>query len=650
MRSLRLSIICFCAAFALSACGGGGGSNNNGGGGSPPPPPALTITTPSILAATLQNHAYSTTLAATNGQGALHWSIAPVSSTALFVTGLTMDANTGTLSGTANFGGTAGFIATVKDSASTPQLATKSFTVTAYQPLTSAQSQAATVTEFQTFLNVHAGIQGGFPPVAYSVSSGTMPPGLKFDSTGQLVGSAYQTGTFQFTLAAQDSFSPPESASQPFTITVTSATLTLQNSLPSRIAVNRPFSGRLVALGGTPPYSFALANGNSLPFGLSLNPNTGVVSGTPTIAGDYPFGLIVTDSSSPMHTANQQFNIDVEAALGRNDSPATATPMDNGSIQASISPYIDPPNGAPTAGDNDYYKLVSLGGSVVHVETVAKRSNPNNPLDTVIEIVDANSARLTLCRQPGDTSTTFASSCINDDISASPHVQDSALDFQVPGQPNIANTFYVHVFDWRGDARPDMTYSLEVSGVVDPLTVQPQTLPPAERGVAYGATVFAANAKGAVSWSLLSGSLPPGLSLDTNENIIGTPTTTGTYKFTLQATDSSNPPQTATGQETLVVVDPFQINLPASPAALPSACLSQPYSFQIPTTGGAAPLSWFFFADSGINWPGFAFEPHSGSFSGVPTQAGSFSGSVQVLDAAHASDSRQITLTVSTCP
>jgi hypothetical protein len=368
------------------------------------------------------------------------------------------------------------------------------------------------------------------------------------------------------------------------------------------------------------------------------------------VAGQYFITFNVTDGSSPMQTINQSFQIAADSALGRNDSPATATLIDNGSFQASISPYIDPPNGAPTPADNDYYKLVSLGGATVHLETFAKRTNANNPLDTVIELVDGNGNRLSTCRQPGATTTTFADSCINDDISASPHVQDSALDFQVLGQSNISNTFYVHVFDWSGGARPDMTYSLQVSGVSDPLSVQPATLAPAERGLSYFATVFAAHPNGAVSWSLLSGSLPPGLSFDTNENIIGTPTTSGSYSFTMQATDSSNPPQTATGQETIVVVDPPQINLPASPAALPSACLNQPYSFAVPTTGGAQPFSWNFFSNSGTNWPGLAFEAHSGTFGGVPTQTGSFSGSVQVLDAAHGFDSRQITLTVSTCP
>lgn len=646
MRSLRLSIVCCCAAFGLSACGGG--SNNREGGSTPPPPPLpqLAISTTTIPN-NLQGHAYTATLSAVNGQGALHWSMQQVQNF-FFPTGLSIDANTGVISGMPTFQGEATFLAVVTDSASAPRTATKQFYVTNAGPLTSAQSQTASVAEFQTVSSVQTGITGGVPPLAFTISSGTMPPGVRFDNYGRMIGTPYALGTYQFTITAQDSWSPPETASQTFTITVTPPSLTLQSSLPSRIVINRPFSGRAVALGGTPPYSFALANGNSLPPGLSLNSSSGVVSGTPTLAGQYSFTLNVTDSSSPMQTANQFLQTAVGSAFGRNDSPATATLIDNGSYQASISPYIDPPNGVPTAADNDYYKVVSLGGSVVHVETAAKRNNPNNPLDTVIEIVDANLGRLSTCRQPGDTSTNFASSCINDDISASPHVQDSALDFQVPGQSNIANTFYVHVFDWRGDARPDMMYWLQVSGVVDPLSVQPATLPPAERGISYVATIYAANAKGSVSWSLLSGGLPPGLSFDINENIIGTPTTSGTYSFTLQATDSSNPQQTATAQERIVVVDPLQISLP-SPAALASACMNQPYSFQIPTIGGAAPFSWNFFV-SGTDWPGLTFETHSGTFSGVPTQTGSFSGSVQVVDAAHNSDGRQITLTVSTCP
>jgi hypothetical protein len=407
-------------------------------------------------------------LVAINGQGALHWSISPLSTGSEFVTGLAIDANSGVISGTATFGGTGGFLAQVTDSASPAHTATRNFNITAYAPITSASSQTASVSEFQNTFGPRTNIQGGFPPVRFTVISGSMPPGMKFDNNGQLSGSAYATGTYQFTLTATDSFSPPEVATQPFTITVQPPLLSVANSIPARIVLNRPFSANVVALGGTPPYTFALASQTSMPPGLKLDSNTGGVSGSPSTAGSYVFSIAASDSSSPHQTASAFFNVQIAAPVGRNDSPATATPIGNGFFQASMSPYIDPTNGTPTPGDNDYYKLVSMSGSIVHLQTNAKENNPNNPLDTVIEIVDGNGQQLTTCRQPGDTGTTFASACINDDISDTPHLQDSALDLQVPGAANAATTFYVHVFDFRGDSRPDMTYGLGVSGITGP--------------------------------------------------------------------------------------------------------------------------------------------------------------------------------------
>ena len=49
--------------------------------------------------------------------------------------------------------------------------------------------------------------------------------------------------------------------------------------------------------GGLAPYTFALADGSSLPAGLTLNASTGVISGTPTTADDYEFTITATDAN-----------------------------------------------------------------------------------------------------------------------------------------------------------------------------------------------------------------------------------------------------------------------------------------------------------------------------------------------------------------
>ena len=68
--------------------------------------------------------------------------------------------------------------------------------------------------------------------------------------------------------------------------------------------VGRAYRAALDAVGGTPPYRWALATGSSLPTGLSLDGGTGVISGTPAAAGTSVVSVVATDSSDPVQVAD----------------------------------------------------------------------------------------------------------------------------------------------------------------------------------------------------------------------------------------------------------------------------------------------------------------------------------------------------------
>ncbi|HKF44352.1 MAG TPA: Ig-like domain repeat protein [Thermoanaerobaculia bacterium] len=96
------------------------------------------------------------------------------------------------------------------------------------------------------------------------------------------------------------------------------------------------------------------------------------------------------------------------------------------------------------------------------------------------------------------------------------------------------------------------------------------TLPAAVVGTPYSATLQSVGGTGAITWTILSGSLPGGLTLSGNV-ISGTPSAAGSFTFTLQAADSSSPPQVATQTLTINVSGrQTAASLSLSPAAIPA--------------------------------------------------------------------------------
>jgi large repetitive protein len=90
-------------------------------------------------------------------------------------------------------------------------------------------------------------------------------------------------------------------------------------------------------------------------------------------------------------------------------------------------------------------------------------------------------------------------------------------------------------------APSDDTFIINVNPAVQRLVVNTNPgLPDANIGQAYTAPALTASGGTVSSWSLASGSLPPGLTLASNGTISGTPTQAGRFSFTVQANGSPN--------------------------------------------------------------------------------------------------------------
>jgi putative Ig domain-containing protein len=186
---------------------------------------ALAITTSSLPSGT-QGSAYSTGLAATGGTTPYTWSIA--SPTGL-PTGLTL-ASSGLISGTPTATGTSSLTFKVADSSSPVQ--TKSVTLS----LAVAAAQKASALTISANLpsgTVNTGYSsamtatGGTPAYTWSISAGSLPPGLTLAATsGTISGTPSTSGTYNFTATVSDNGSPVQTQSAATSIVIAAAAAT----------------------------------------------------------------------------------------------------------------------------------------------------------------------------------------------------------------------------------------------------------------------------------------------------------------------------------------------------------------------------------------------------------------------------------------
>jgi hypothetical protein len=344
------------------------------------------------------------------------------------------------------------------------------------------------------------------------------------------------------------------------------AAVSIVTSSLTAATLNNAYQAMFSGTGGVAPYGWKLVSG-SLPAGISLS-ESGMLSGTPTVAGQYGFGIQVTDSSSPAQSASKSFTLSV--------------------VAPSISPLSVTTTNLPggTVASAYYASLAATGGQTPYSWSVASGSSP--------------------------TGVTLSGSTLS-------------------GTPTQAGQFSFTIQVKDSSPTPltaSQSYSVSIASNVKPVTIATTSLPGGTVSTSYSTSLSAAGGTSPYTWSLASGALPPGLGLNTTGAISGTPTTAGQSSFTIQVKDSSPTPLTASQSYSVSIassVAPVSI----ATTSLPGGTVSTSYSTSLSAAGGTSPYTWSL--ASGALPPGLGLN-NMGAISGTPATAGQFSFVARVTD------------------
>jgi hypothetical protein len=265
-------------------------------------PGALGITTVSLPNG-MVGVPYTATVAAMGGQTPYTWSI-----TGTLPAGLTLNPATGVVSGTPTAAGDATFTVKV-DSFAIKKTAEKSFIVSiaAADGIQIVNTSLADGTAGSAYTATLTAL-GGTAPLAWTLAAGSvLPTGLTLSAAGVISGTPAAGGNFTFTVTVTDATTPTaKTDSQALTLKIVAApALQITTTTLANGTLNTPYTATVAATGGIAPLTFSLTAG-TLPVGLALNATTGVISGTPTAAGDSSFTVTVTDSATPTHLTYAQ--------------------------------------------------------------------------------------------------------------------------------------------------------------------------------------------------------------------------------------------------------------------------------------------------------------------------------------------------------
>jgi hypothetical protein len=204
----------------------------------------------------------------------------------------------GVISGTPSATGTASVTVRANNSGSTADR-TFTFTVNPATPVFSDTTLAVAIRDASYSDAVSASETSS---TGYS-RTGTIPPGLTFNSNGTIIGTPTTLGSFPFTVSATN------------VTGTTSANVTLVVNRPTPVYTDSTVSSSSIfgvaysdSVQADDATNYAV-NSGSLPPGISLNSGTGAVTGTPTAVGSYTFVIRASNETGGVNTPSRTINV-----------------------------------------------------------------------------------------------------------------------------------------------------------------------------------------------------------------------------------------------------------------------------------------------------------------------------------------------------
>ncbi len=476
---------------------------------------------------------------------------------------------------------------------------------------------------------------GGASPYCWSLSSGSLPPGLAFDpGTGTLAGTATTAGSYAFTLTATDANGCQ--GAQAYSVQVDCPAIALSPSQLPYGSVGAPYAQSLAASAGNAPLVWAVSSG-SLPAGITLAPATGVLSGVPVAAGTSVFTITATDAYGC--TGGSNYTLDVfttppASVVAANTSAACLGPQ----FPCVSVPFVfSRADSTPARGisvtfqiDTTRFALCNAGPPGLSIQPgpwLAGYPNSN------FQVVSHGGGSYTVDQA------IFGVPC---GITVGGELFTVSLKAVGPDGPGLLTVTNVKARDCGNlaiAAAPGPAATLNVHAA--PVVVLPDTLADAPVNAPYATTFSTTVGTQPVAFVVTAGALPPGVTLATDGTLSGTPTVYGSYSFAVTATDAGG--CTGSRAYTLDVTCPVMALLPAT---LPNAPIGVAYSQTLTADGGTPPVT--FAVTSGSLPPGLSLAP-AGGLTGTPSATGSFAFTVRATATGGCFVDRPYTVAVA-CP